>query len=442
MMRYGALVCCAVLAVVIWLSGNWGPIARAQTGGPLYTVDVDGVFTSVSSSYLERALREAEAADATALIINLHGEGAVLSAVRPFAGTLAAAKIPVVVYVAPAGSTAGAAGAFLLSAAHLSALAPGASFGSATPLAQVDAVLSEQSRNLVLDSVAKQLRDWNERQGRNAAWIDRAVSQGVILNSEQASATNPPSVNLVAGDENELLTLLEGRTVKLDDGRQVQLTTLGRTTEPIAPTLWEQLRLLLASPTVAFMLLVMGGAAIYAELANPGTSVFAGIGVVLMLASLLGLIVLPVRWLSVAGIIAAFGLVGTDLFVPSHGGLTVAGLALLVVSALTLVDPAQAPGVSVALWLVVLVALALAAFAALGLWFALRSRTTPVRTGSESMIGQVAEVRQRLDPEGMVFVEGALWTAVSENGAVEPGEWVQVVAIHNLHLLVRPFEHS
>jgi membrane-bound serine protease (ClpP class) len=56
------------------------------------------------------------------------------------------------------------------------------------------------------------------------------------------------------------------------------------------------------------------------------------------------------------------------------------------------------------------------------------------------MIGKLAEVRRRLDPDGMVFVEGALWQAIIEEGAAEPGEWVRVVSIHDLRLVVRRLE--
>jgi membrane-bound serine protease (ClpP class) len=38
----------------------------------------------------------------------------------------------------------------------------------------------------------------------------------------------------------------------------------------------------------------------------------------------------------------------------------------------------------------------------------------------------------------MVFVEGALWQAISENGSVEVGDWVRVTAVHDLRLVVRP----
>lgn len=408
-----------------------------QERGPIYTVEVQGTVTNVTINFLERALREAEASNATALIIQLNNQGTVLRAVRPFAGELAEAEVPVVVYVAPADTAAGAAGAFFLSAADIAAMAPDTTFGTPTPLTEVDALLTEQTQNLLFDSVSQQLRDWNAAQGRNTDWIDEAVRAGVLLTNEQAAALNPPAVDIVAGDMDELLTLLEGRAVELESGQQVQIQTLGRATRSITPNLWEQFRLLLADPTVAFLLLVLGAIAVYTELVNPGVGVFAGIGVVLLLGALIGFFSLPVRWISVAGLLFAFFFILLDVYVPSHGALTVVGISVLLVSSLTLIDTNQAPNTFVALWAILMVVVLTALFAAAGIWIVFHTRKRPITGGQEGLVGKLAEVRKRLDPDGMVFVDGALWRAISEDGEVDTGEWVRVTAVYNLRLVVR-----
>ncbi|MEI7769728.1 MAG: NfeD family protein [Chloroflexales bacterium] len=418
------------------------PPARAQAGGPIYTVAVDGVISRYAVGYLRRALREAEAAQATALIIRLGGEGAVLRDVRGLAADLAAAKVPVVVYVAPAGTRSGAAGAWLLGAAHLAAMAPGTSFGAAAPLAAPTGDTSPQVRDLFLAEVVGQLGGWNRARGRSDAWVDRAARVGAVLTNEQAIALTPPAVDIVARDGQDLLTSLEGRAVTLDDGSQLVLHTLGRAAVPLEPSVAEQILLLLADPTVAFLLLVMAGIAIYAEFVTPAVGILAGIGAVLLVSSMVGLLALPVSWLSLLGLALAFGLVAADLFVPSHGGLTLVGLIVLVLSALTLFDAAQAPGVAVALWAIALVSLLIAGFAAVGIYLVVRTRGRPVTTGQESLIGLLAEVRQRLAPDGMVFVEGALWRAICENGEADAGEYVRITAIHQLRLSVRRLDET
>lgn len=431
--------CLVILAALMGFLAASGAIpASAQPArDPLYSVEVQGTVTSVTIGYLQRALQRAEASNANALIIRLNSSGGVLRDIRPFAGAIAQARVPVIVYVAPTGTESGAAGTLFLSAAHISALAPGTSFGSPSPLTSVDTALSQQTRDLVLDSVVNQIREWNATRGRNTEWVDRAVREGVVLNNEQAIALTPPAIDLVAANQEDLLTRLDGRIVTLKDGRSVQLATLGRSVTPIEPTLWENLRLALANPTIAFILLVLGALAICMEFGMPGTTLFAGFGIVLLAGALAGLLVLPIQWWALLLLLLAFGLIGAEFFVPAHGGLAVTGLALMVVGALNLIDPAQAPGTVIAVWVVLLVAFALATFAALGIWLALRNRARPIATGQEAFVGRLAEVRRRLDPEGMVFVEGALWQAISEDGVVEPGDWVRITAIRDLRLLVQ-----
>jgi membrane-bound serine protease (ClpP class) len=66
-------------------------------------------------------------------------------------------------------------------------------------------------------------------------------------------------------------------------------------------------------------------------------------------------------------------------------------------------------------------------------------RDEPVRTGSEEMIGSVAEVREPLDPEGQVFVAGALWRARTlGEGTIGLGNRVVIKSVDGLTLEVEP----
>jgi membrane-bound serine protease (ClpP class) len=66
-------------------------------------------------------------------------------------------------------------------------------------------------------------------------------------------------------------------------------------------------------------------------------------------------------------------------------------------------------------------------------------RDEPVRTGSEELIDSIAEVREPLDPEGQVFVAGALWRArVSDGGTIGIGNRVRIRSVDGLTLEVEP----
>jgi membrane-bound ClpP family serine protease len=66
-----------------------------------------------------------------------------------------------------------------------------------------------------------------------------------------------------------------------------------------------------------------------------------------------------------------------------------------------------------------------------------------VRTGTEEMVGQLAEARTAIAPRGQVFMQGTVWGArlASGGGPVALGDRVRVEAVDGLTLVVRA-EHS
>jgi membrane-bound serine protease (ClpP class) len=67
-------------------------------------------------------------------------------------------------------------------------------------------------------------------------------------------------------------------------------------------------------------------------------------------------------------------------------------------------------------------------------------RNEPVRTGYEELPGEIAEARSFLDPDGKVFLQGAIWRARLGDGEarVAMGDRVRVESVDGLTLVVRP----
>src|SRR4029079_3561949 len=64
------------------------------------------------------------------------------------------------------------------------------------------------------------------------------------------------------------------------------------------------------------------------------------------------------------------------------------------------------------------------------------ARAAPVTTGPEGLVGAVGEAREELAPEGLVFVQGALWRAVAAASTNGVGTPVRVVSRKGLQLEV------
>jgi membrane-bound serine protease (ClpP class) len=69
-------------------------------------------------------------------------------------------------------------------------------------------------------------------------------------------------------------------------------------------------------------------------------------------------------------------------------------------------------------------------------------RDEPVRTGWEQLVGSVAEVREPFNPEGQVYVDGALWKARLADGQTQVGlgNRVRIESVDGLTLVVAPTE--
>lgn len=129
-----------------------------------------------------------------------------------------------------------------------------------------------------------------------------------------------------------------------------------------------------------------------------------------------------------------------ELLLPTGGVLAALGAAGLVAAGvLALGDDSgwadyAGPG------LIALGILSLIAFFVVARKVLVAHRDEPIRTGSEELVGAVAEAREALDPEGQVWIEGALWGArLAEGvGQVRMGDRVTVEAVEGLTLVVRP----
>jgi len=65
-----------------------------------------------------------------------------------------------------------------------------------------------------------------------------------------------------------------------------------------------------------------------------------------------------------------------------------------------------------------------------------RTWTQRPESGKEGLIGEVGEVRQRIAPQGKVWLHGEYWTAESDE-ELEVGQKVRVIAVNRMILRVR-----
>jgi membrane-bound ClpP family serine protease len=86
--------------------------------------------------------------------------------------------------------------------------------------------------------------------------------------------------------------------------------------------------------------------------------------------------------------------------------------------------------------LIALLVIIIAGFIVFAVWRIVLVHRRQATTGREELKGKTAVVREVLDPEGTVFLEGERWNAVSESGSIASGEEVVITKVDGLKLYV------
>jgi membrane-bound serine protease (ClpP class) len=386
-----------------------------------FTSDID----PVTQDWLDSQLSRAENGGYSAAVIVLDTPGGLEDSMRKIVQKELGLRIPVIVYIAPAGARGASAGVWVSEAADVLAMAPGTNIGSSTPIQSSGQNIGSDLRRKEINDSAASLRGLAQIHGRNAAWADAAVRVASNLTATEALRMNV--VDLISPSLPALLRQIDGRHIKAGT-RDFTLHTAGATITNSSPGFFTRFLSTLIDPTIVGLLFLAGIAGIAFEIFHPGIVLPGALGAVALLTALFGFSVLPISWTGLALLLLGIFLLGADVHVQSHGALTVSGLIALGVGLATLFHNAPAPYHTSVPVIIVFTAL-IGGFWAFALSKAMAARHQPVSVGPDEIIGMEGVVRDG----GLVFVRGELWR-VHAAEPLMPGERVRVDGLNGLTL--------
>jgi membrane-bound serine protease (ClpP class) len=411
-----------------------GFMAAGAAAGPraVYVLKAAGSINPGLAEFIVDSIRLVETEKAEALVIELDTPGGLDSSMRQIVQAISNSRVPVVVYVYPRGARAASAGVFITVAADVAAMAPNTNIGAAHPVSIGMGKMDKTMEKKAVNDFVAYGRALAAERGRNADWMEKAIRQSVSVPASEALKLKV--IELVADNLEDLLTKINGRRVEVG-GKKLVLHTAGVPVREIPEGMRFRLLRYIADPNIAFILMMIGMAGIYFELAHPGVVLPGVLGAISLLLAFFAFQTLPINYIGILLIILAFIFFILEFKVTSYGLLSLAGVVSLFLGAVMLFRGGEG-GMDISWSVLIPTVIIFSLFFIVVAGFVFRSHLRRAMTGAPAMVGERGVAYTRLDPEGQVFIHGEYWHAVSEE-PVAPGETVEVVKVINLKLRVR-----
>ncbi len=421
-----------LLILLVCLSAFLPGQGHGDQARPVVVAHMEGVISPVTAEYLESALARASVDKAEALVIMLDTPGGLDTSMRAMVKAIVGSPTPVITYVAPSGARAASAGVFITLASQVAAMAPGTNIGAAHPVSMGGGKMDKEMAAKVENDAAAYIRSLASKYGRNADWAEEAVRKSVSIPESEAVAMGV--VDLEADDLTSLLAKVDGRKVSTAYGDRV-LHTKGAKVVPYDMGARLKFLRVISDPNVAYILMMVGLLGIYFELSNPGL-IFPGVvGGISLILAFYSFQTLPVNYAGVMLIILAIIMFIAEIKITSYGLLAVGGVISLLLGSVLLIN-SPLPYMRISVWLIMPAVATITAFFIVLMRVAIKAHRSKPTMGAQGLVGRVGEARTGLDPEGDVFIQGAHWSAYSDE-PVKAGEKVVVIAVEGLKLKVK-----
>ena len=491
------LACIVTLGLAAAIAAPAAEDVEDASGGAVWLVDLDGAVGPASTDLVIRAIEDAGAAAAMALVIRMDTPGGLDKSMRDLVKAILAAEIPVITYVSPSGARAASAGTYIAYASHIAAMAPATNIGSSTPVSIApqsppprtpnpfapqpetpaapdggegeaetaaeggeagDAGQSGNSGDAerdgaggerpaaerapppadamtrkVVNDAVAYLQSLAELRGRNIEWAEKTVRDGANLRASAALEQNV--IDIVAPNLAVLLQELDGREIEIGD--EVRTLATAEAELVRVETDWRhELLSVITDPSIAYGLLIVGVYLLMLEFYNPGTFFPAVTGIICLLLGAYGLQMLPVNYAGLALIAVGIGMLVLEVMTPTYGVLGVGGVVAFVIGSIILVD-SDLPGYQLPIAIIAGFAATTGGIAFFIVGAAVRARRRKMVSGVEAMVGGSALVLDDFQGEGAVRAFGEIWRAASEM-PLEKDTRVRITRVEGLILGVAP----
>ena len=421
------------LLVIALLLMVWPANAFGSDG--IIVVKIEGAINPVVAEFVVNEIRSANTSSEELIIIRMDTPGGLDTSMRKIIKAIQSSKIPVASFVSPGGSRAASAGTFITIASHIAAMEPGTNIGAAHPVNLMGGGTGGQAKVMedkVVNDASAYIRSLAEQRGRNAYWAELSVRKSVSVSAEEAKRLNV--IDLVAANLDSLVLALDKREVKLG-GSIITLNTAEKNIIFKEMNSRQRILDIIASPNVAYVLMMLGLVGLFFELSNPGLILPGVVGSVSLVLALYAMQTLPINYAGLLLIILGVVLLIAEVNVMSYGLLSISGAISIFLGSIMLMD-SDDPAMQISK-MILYPTLGMTFLFSIGsIYLAKKAHQLRTTTGMEGLLGEVGVVKETLNPEGTVLIHGETWNAKSDI-TISDGEKVIVEAVEGLKIKVR-----
>lgn len=381
--------------------------------------------------YVKRLVKKAEKQNASAIILTFDTPGGLITSMREVIKIINNTPIPFIIYVFPQGARAASAGAIITISADIAAMAPLTNIGSASPVSMQGKDIQKTMKKKITNDLIAFVKAIAKEKNRDEKIIIKMITNSLNLSAEEA--LKKKVIDLVALNLNDLIKKIDGKKIK-KDGKIITIKTKGQNVIFVEKTFREKILNILANPSIAYLLLMIGFYGIFFEFYNPGSVIPGTIGAISLIIALYSLNMISVNWLGVLLIGLGILFFALEVITPTFGALAISGFISMLLGSIMLISP-DSPYGDIPLKVIIPVAVFSAVFFLGIAYLGFRAQMRKTKTGIEGLIGEKGEAITDINPEGKILIQGEIWNAYSKE-PIKKGEKVKVVKVEGLTLKV------
>lgn len=370
------------------------------------------------------------------IVLRLNTPGGLVSTTKDIITMVGSSKRPFVVWITPEGASAASAGAIIASSAHFIFMSPGTNMGAATPVGLGEDIKESDGKSKALNDLTALVRSLSSSRGRPAEPFEK-----MIRTAESYTASEALKLKIIDGivsNQKDLIKFLTSKKISIDGVEKTLVVTDPAYTE-YEPSAGQKLLEVLANPSTAYILFLIGVALIYFEFQAPGGYISGSVGLCFLILAGISFQVLPLDWGSMGLILAGVFLLILEIYVVSYGILAIAGIIAFITGSLFLFN-GETGFISVQYPVILSSFAGIALAVGLIVWYLYRDSKNQKKTDDFFLpVGATGHVLNKLnEKEYQVKVRGEIWRAISdETLAVEDVVTVSEVDAKNLFIKIK-----